>query len=133
MLVVLSVRAMESEDGPLLLQRLVRRLYNSGRIQGRFAPVSGIALFETCRHHNFKFCIPAPHGSGSNLLLISDEHVKALMNLIIEGYFRFRDDSLCLRDGYEALVDSLRYIESNGLDPHIALFGTPYVQTRDHE
>lgn len=125
--IVLCSEAMANDPGPRCLGRVMKRLYNSGRLQGRFPALLAGPLLETFSQHNppMKFFLPPMDATGEPLPL-TDNNARAVITLIVGGFFKFRD-RCCHQDGWDAFVESIQDIERNGLDLHDALCGSPYV------
>lgn len=129
--VVLKYDSMVHDLGPIVFGRIMKRLYNDGRLKGTFPALLVGPLYAVCSEHtpSIKFFLPPLPGSNE-LLPISDGNVRVLLARIVDGFFRYKDH-ISHRDGFDALVDSIKEIERNNLDLHDALFGSPYV--RPHE
>lgn len=115
--------------GPRCMGHVMKRPYNSGRLQGRF-PALLVAgpLFEAFSQHNppLKFFL-SPRGANNEPLPLNRRNTRAIITLIVGGLFNFRY-RCCHQDGWDAFVENVQDIERNGLDLHDALRGSPSVQ-----
>lgn len=123
--VVLSHASMLVDDGPRCLGRVMKRLYISGRFEGRFSGFLAGPLFESISP-KLRFFLP-PAGESGDPLPLDDEKVRIIIMRIVDGFYQFKHNPCCDRDGYDAFVDSLQAVEHSQVDLHETLFGSPLV------